>query len=170
MNKEKVDIERNRNKIIKKFFTAFHECFGTNLERRFTDFDFDMREEDAAHISYMIARDVKPGISVVFEVNADANDPCVFVGFSMVKEEDQSYFGDNKIVNELREYYDIDEKKTSDWMICFDYLVYDGEQINLINSDGNDNNFLKLFDPEKFDKIVDCVVEQSRLHLAKLKK
>jgi len=169
MSKENFDIESNRSEIVKKFFTAFHERFGAKLERRFTDFDFDMCEEDAAHVSYMVEREVKPGISVVFEVNADVNDPCVFVGFSMVKSEDQAYFGDKEMVTELRKHYGIDEKKLSDWMICFDYLRFEGEQINLINSDDGYANYLKLFDPEKFDEIVDSVVEQARLHFAKLK-
>jgi len=156
-------IEAGSVVIIKKFFAAFHKRFGAKLDRRFTEFDFDRCEEDCAHISYMFEKDVKPGISVVFEINADKHDPCVFVGFSMVKGDELAYFGDEEIINELRKHYDVGESKPSDWMICFEYLLFEGEKINLIDSGEGYGNYVKLFDAKKFDKIVDSVVEQSQL-------
>jgi len=162
--------EHSPTDIIKKFFAAFHEKFGKKLERHFTDYDFDKREEDAAHVAYMFERDVTPGVSVIFEMNADKHDPSVLVGFGMIKSGQRVNFGDKEIVNQLREHYGVEEKKAwSEWFICFDYLMYEGEEIKLINSDGGYGNFVKLFDPEKFDKIVDSAVEQAQLVFARLK-
>lgn len=160
-------LEDGRAEMIKKFFAAFHERFGATLERQFTDFDFDVSGD--AHISYMFERDVMPGVSVVFEVNADEHDPCIFMGFGMVKGEKPAYFGDKETVHALRTHYGIEEKKASDWFVCFDYLMFEGETINLIKPHWGYDNYAKLFDPEKFDAMVDSAVEQARVCLAKLK-
>jgi len=160
-------LEDGRAEMVKKFFTAFHERFGAKLERRFTDFDFDVSGD--AHISYMFQQNVTPGVSVVFEINADEHDPCVFAGLGMIKSDTQAYFGDKEMVNTLRAYYGVNEKKTSDWLICFDYLTFEGETINLMKPHWGNDNYAKLFDPEKFDKIVDSAVEQAQQLYAKLR-
>jgi len=154
--------------IIKKFFTAFNEKFGGNLERHYTDFDFDKAEDDCAHVAYVVKKDVKAGVSVVLQLNADKHDPCAFIGFAMLNKK-QEYFGDKLIVNDLRKHYGIKEKKLTEHYICFEPLIFEEEEIKLINSDNGYGNYLKLFDSKKFDEIVDSAVKQAKKFFDKLR-
>lgn len=162
-------LEAGRAEIVKKFFTAFHERFGVGLERHFTAHDFDRSEGASAYVAYSVLLDAKDGVSITFEINADDYDPCVLAGFSMVKSGKQENFGDKETADELRKHIDVGNAKTSDWYLCYEHLMYDGETINLVKPHWGNDNYAKLFDTESFNKIVDSSVDQARLILAKLK-
>lgn len=162
-------LEDCRHGIVTKFFAAFHDRFCNDLERQPTDWDIDKWDNEiSADMTYMYERNVIPGVSVVFMLNASKYDPLL-VGFGMIKEGATERFNDKKKVSILRKHYGIDEKKLSEHCITYEYITYDGSRINLIDFSGNHDNYLKLFDPIKFDMIVDSTVEQARLHIAKLK-
>ena len=68
----------------------------------------------------------------------------------------------------LRVYFDdIDGLKSTNFWMFFDYILFEQEQLCLCRA-GNDNYF-KLFNPEKFNAIIDSTVEQAKVVLAKLK-
>ena len=162
-------LETYRPEVVKKFFSAFNERFGTDLKRHYTEFDFD-KIDGSAYVAYMIERDIRPGISVVFELNADEHDPCVFAGFSMVHSDTLKSFGDKMIVDDLRKHYNIKDAKPSDWYICFEHLMFENSTINLINPHWGYDNYAKMFEAEKFNEMVDSAVEQARMIFSKLRR
>jgi len=161
-------LEGCRLEIVKKFFAAFHERFGKNFERQSTDWDFDAWDEVSPNITYMFEPDIKPGVSVVFCLNADKYDTHLMAGFCMMK--DGAYFGDRQTVKEIREHYGIELSKSSDWYIYFENIVFEGDKINLMDFKGSYENYFKLFDPQTFDEILDSTIEQAAVVLAKITK
>jgi len=159
-------LEDCRIAVVAKFFAAFDKAFSKVLDRYPTDWDFDKwTNELSPDLTYMFERDALPGVSVVFMLNASKYDPLL-VGLGMVKNGEKERFGDKKTVANLRAHYKIFEKKSSEHCITYEYIMFDGQRINMVDFNGNYDNYLKLFDPVKFDAIVDSTVAQAKAHLA----
>ena len=163
-------LEKCRPEMIQKFFDAIHEKFKGTFERAETEWDYDKQKgkEISPLISYIFKRNAIPDISILFCITSDKWDN-LFAGFSIIRNGERKCFEDKSIIESFRKFYDIEEKKRTNWWICYEYIIFEGEQINLYNLNGNYNNYFKLFDPKKFDEIVGSTVEQAKAVFAKFK-
>ena len=162
-----VDVfEQCRSKMILKFFNAFHEKFNCTLDRVRIDWDYDENNGTSADITYMFDREATPGISVVFILNSNKHERFLHVGLCLKREGEQTRFGDIKVARELRAHYGIDGKETNGWYLCREDITFEGKLINFTDLD---ENYFKLFDPEKFERIVDSTVKQAHTFLEKFK-
>jgi len=163
--------ENCRTEIIKKFFYAFDERFRKkiNIERANIEWDYDTSKEAGAYISYIFEKNDEHNITIVFSMYDDQYDN-LNVCFQMMENGEQKCFGNKAKVDSLRKYYGVENtQKRCDWRICWEYIMFENEQINLRDFHGSYDNYFKLFDPVKFDEIVDSAVEQAQIVFSKLK-
>ena len=164
-------MEACRAEMVKKFFVAFDEKFtkNTTIERVRTIGDFDVHKEISTFISYMFQPDVKSDVSVVFCVESPGWGN-LHAGFFMYRHSENRIFHDIDLAMALRKSFGIDEKTkiaAKNWCIYQEFITFEAEVINLRS--GKCENFFKLFDPQKFDQIIDAAVEQARAVLSKVK-
>ena len=164
------NLESCRLEMIKKFFDAFDERFTkiVKLEKISTVWDYDKTKEGIFEATYMYKREAKHDISIVFCLHAAKNtvDPLM-ASFGLIKTGEQKRI--DKGAKEFTKYYGITGMKSSDMYICYHYITFENEQINLVDfRNGNYENYFKLFDSNKFDQIVDATVEQAKEVIAKI--
>ena len=166
-------VEACRIQKVREFFHAFYERFkAQNLEREKSNWEYDIQGRQSAEVclTYMFEREAMQGINVVFILSCEK----VFyrqlvAGFGMMKSGEPIHIGDGKMVNDLREHYRISDGKFADWRICYEYITFDEKPINLIDFYGDDENYFKLFDHDKFEQIVESTVKQAEAALSRLK-
>ncbi|MCL2546175.1 MAG: PD-(D/E)XK nuclease family protein [Oscillospiraceae bacterium] len=162
-------LDECRFEIATKFFTAFHERFGSNFESEPLESDFvKWGNSINAEIRYMFEKDVVPGVSVIFILNMSNYDPLL-AGFGMIREGESARLGDRNIVKKLRTHYGVEEKKSSAHCVVYEYISFEDDWINMTNFNGSYENYFKLFDPKTFEEILDSTVKQANAVLAKLK-
>jgi hypothetical protein len=109
-------------------------------------------------------------MSIVFNISADKWDTFLYAGFGLMKTGANSVDGDDEGTSKkLREEYGINEKLWSKNYLFYEFLTFDNKRINLINFNENCETYYELFDPIKFERIVDSTVEQAKAVFAKLR-
>ena len=160
-------LEVCRGEMIKKFYDAFHDRFRGTLERVVHNVDYTNGESKFPGIAYIAKADVEPDISILFALETSGYDPLL-AGFTFTKNGER--VADKKIAERLRTHFtNIDGLRSSDWWSFWEYITFENERIDLVKANGHINNYFKLFDPIKFDLIVDSAVEQAKRILEKLK-
>jgi len=116
-----------------------------------------------------VAQEAEPGISLVFILSSNRWDICLMAGICMIKNGERVVYENEILLNKLRESYGIEEKKPTKLHLCYEFIQFGVELINLRNFNSNYNNYYKLFDEkEMFDIIIDSTVEQAQLLINRL--
>ena len=161
-----------RYEIVTKFITAFHEKFGANFDRQPLDSDFVKWKRGnnlSVEIAYMFDEDVKRDVSVVFFLSA-STDHTLLAWFGMMRKDETAYFRDKDIIKELKAHYGVEEEPSDEYCILYDYISFDDDWINLSNFNGSCDNYLKLFDPDTFNEILNSTLEQASAVLTKIRR
>jgi hypothetical protein len=165
--------ERRREKV-REFFEEFHKRFhkrfcGTLEPIKPEDYDYE-RKPGICELAYMYDNKSEDE-TVIFVLTTGVGgkeDSYLLMGFAPAKLKGGKYkrlTSVEEIINRIRREYGVERKTRSDYFVDFHYPVFDGSKIELWLKSGAANkeceNFFKLLDPVKFDKIVDCTIEQA---------
>ncbi|MCL1849154.1 MAG: PD-(D/E)XK nuclease family protein [Clostridiales bacterium] len=154
----------------KRFFDAFCARFACNgqPDKITLDSEYDIREESWPGVSYTIKPEIEPGITLSFYLQIHNRDPLC-AGFHFIRG-GEVINEDLETMQRLTRYFTgITPKDSKEWAIFQEYIQVDGEMIPLMRIRSGDLNYFKLFDQEKFDRIVAGAVKQVEAMFARLK-
>ena len=161
--------EQCRMHMAKRFFEALHEGLKDRLGDTLHAFD-EKASEGFLELSYVGRREVEPGITLVFIVGTNTKyKDSLFMGFALMK--DGANYEDADMAQRLKPLFvGIDGYPEPVHEIFWDdFAHFEGKAVDILNRTGEQDNYFKLFDPEKFDAIVNSTIEQALAVFAKLK-
>ena len=146
----------------KKFFDAFCEKF-SQIEHpiKITQHgEYDVHELQWPGVSYKVNHEVEDGIFLRFYLQVDGNHGPLYAGFQYIENEKVENNNLNRMRDLIKYFTGISESDSKKWAIFQEHIYFDDEGIYLMRVRRSDNNFFKLFDPDKFDKIIGKTVKQ----------
>ncbi len=163
-------LEACRKTMVTKFFDAIDKSFREHkkLERKKTEWDYDVKD-GSAYVSYFFSHEADLNLSVVFYFCSDQYNK-LHAGFGMMKDGSQKRFSNKSIIKTLKERYRISENGSlNGWAIDYNFININGEQIDVHDIGKSINTYFSLFDPVKFNEIVNSTVKQALAVFTRLK-
>ena len=161
-------LEKCRLPKVKLFFNAVNEKMSISLEQ-ISVYEYENNPLARLGLVYMTRHDVELGIDLVFVIEAETKYKSpLYAGYALMKE--GRFYEDSEIIKNCKELFsDIENKEDTPGWVFWDFIEYDGKRIDLLNPSGDNDNYFKLFDPDKFKSITESTVEQAMSVLQKLK-
>lgn len=155
----------------KKFFDAFCEKFN-QIEHpvEITQHkNYDEHEDKWPGVSYIVNHAVDDGLFLRFYLEADSYHSTLYAGFGFIKDGIPDYDNLDKMRILTKYFTGIEESDSKKWAIFQEDIFFENEGIYLLRTRSGDNNYFKLFDPDKFVEVIDKTVQQVNTMFSRIK-
>ena len=160
------------NEMRKKFFNAFCKRFdGISFPFIVSqNGTYDEHDNQWPGVAYIIKPEVEPGIKLRFYLQEDHYHNPIIAGFHYLDHDEPQWDNIEMMRSLAKKYFkDIKTTDSKQWTIFQKDIIFEKEGIYLLKTKMGDNNYFKLFDPNKFDIIIEKTVEQVKAMFDKLR-